>query len=50
MINLSALTTWIQATSQMSGKSVTKSLVVSCSEFKGKPWIVIKLEALQEER
>lgn len=50
MINPSALTTWIQATSQMSGKSVTKSLVVSCSEFKGKLWIVIKLEALQEER
>lgn len=50
LINLSALTAWIQATSQMSGKSVIKSLVVSCGEFKSKPWIVIKLKALQEER
>lgn len=38
-----------QATSQTSGKSVIKSLALSPREFKGKPWILIKLEALQEK-
>lgn len=49
LINLSALTAGTQATSQTSGKSVIKSLALSPGEFKGKPWILIKLEALQEK-
>lgn len=49
LINLSALTAGIQATSQMSGKSVIKSLALSPGAFKGKPWILIKLEALQKK-
>ena len=49
LINLSAITAGIQATSQMSGKSVIKSLALSPGEFKGKPRILIKLEALRKK-